>query len=137
MNYFYVISPVGADPNFPSKRLLLEDVGKRCNCKPFFPLDHHGEFSIDSARSDLQKAEFVFADLSDERPSCYFELGFAEALGKKVTIIATSGTRIHQVGDVNNICWYSDLEEYRKLILETLARTGFPECDAAGSNTDY
>lgn len=125
MSYFYVISPVGADPDYAAKREVLKDMGRSRGCEPFFPLDHHSEFSIDSARLDLQRARFVFADLSYERPSCYFELGLAEVLDSIVVIIAAAGTPIHQVGDVKTICWYSDLEEYRRLVAEALATRGF------------
>lgn len=45
----------------------------------------------------------VVADLTDERPSCYFEVGYAEALGKHVVFLASresvinpgDDTRIH------------------------------------------
>jgi len=124
VNYFYVISPVGGDPDFPAKRRVLKQLGCGRDCTPFFPLDHHKNFSIDTARFDLQKATFVLADLSHERPSCYFELGLAEATGSTVVIIAATGTRIHQVGDVDSIYWYSDLEEYRRIIAEVLTTKG-------------
>lgn len=121
MNYFYIITPVGSDPEFQAKRQILEAVGRDQGCEPFFPFDHHTEFSIDEACSDLQKARLVVADLSHERPSCYFELGLAQALRTTVVIIAAAGTRIHQVGDAGTICWYLDLQEYRRLVTETLA----------------
>ncbi|MBX3608330.1 MAG: hypothetical protein KF871_00425 [Hydrogenophaga sp.] len=54
-------------------------------------------------KTEIARAQFVVADLTDERPSCYFEAGYAEALGKPIVYFAskesvvTPGqkTRIH------------------------------------------
>jgi hypothetical protein len=88
---------------------------------PFFPLDGYAEFSIDATLRDLKVAEFVLADLSMERPSCYFELGLAEATGTAVFVIATAGTPIHQVGNPCQIAMYSSLVQYRSIVSDILA----------------
>jgi hypothetical protein len=43
----------------------------------------------------IQKARFVVADLSNERPNVYFELGYSRGIGKRVVTIARTGTLIH------------------------------------------
>lgn len=40
-------------------------------------------------KKEIQGAAFVVADLTDERPSCYFEAGYAEALRKPVIYVAS------------------------------------------------
>lgn len=40
-------------------------------------------------KEEIERAQFVIADLTDERPSCYFEAGYAEALRKPVIYIAS------------------------------------------------
>jgi hypothetical protein len=40
-------------------------------------------------KSEIARAQFVVADLTDERPSCYFEAGYAEALGKPIIYVAS------------------------------------------------
>jgi nucleoside 2-deoxyribosyltransferase len=37
----------------------------------------------------------VIADLTDQRPNCYYEVGYAHALGKPVLITAKRGTERH------------------------------------------
>jgi nucleoside 2-deoxyribosyltransferase len=54
-------------------------------------------------KEEIERAQFVIADLTDERPSCYFEAGYAEALKKPTIFIASkesvvnpkTPTRIH------------------------------------------
>ena len=45
--------------------------------------------------NNLKKAEIIVADLSFERPNCYYELGYARAIGKKIITIASKGSKVH------------------------------------------
>ena len=40
-------------------------------------------------KEEIERSTFVIADLTDERPSCYFEAGYAEALRKPIVFIAS------------------------------------------------
>ncbi len=120
MNYFYVICPVGADKDFARKRQILEEVGQTVNMKAFFPMEQHIEFSIEITRSELRKAKLVVADLSHERPSCYFELGVAQALLAPIFVLASKGTQIHQIAESLSVSWFSDLKQYRHLVTKSL-----------------
>lgn len=120
MSYFYVICPVGADPDFPSKRAVLLRLGKEQAVDPFFPTERTKEQSMDKLRMELTHALFVLADLSLERPSCYFELGFAKAMGVRVHMIAMKGTEIHQVGDEPEVRFYGDIKEYGLLLANVM-----------------
>jgi nucleoside 2-deoxyribosyltransferase len=69
-------------------------------------------FSITETHQKLAGADLVVADLSKERPSCYFELGIAEALHKNIIRIAEQDTTIHQTSDKDKIIYYNNLEDY-------------------------
>ncbi len=96
--YFYVIMPVGADQQFAHKRSILQKVADKEGLTPYFPFDRTSNkiFDKESTLSAIRDSDFVLADLSMERPSCYFELGLAQALGKDVYLIAQRDTDIHQ-----------------------------------------
>jgi hypothetical protein len=51
--------------------------------------EHPLEGLVDRIKQEIDRSTFVVADLTDERPSCYFEAGYAEALGKPVIYLAS------------------------------------------------
>ena len=120
MGYFYVISPVAADADFASKRAIINAVAESLRVQPLFPLDRNPGVALERAREDIRKAKFVLADLTYERPSCYFELGLAEATGVEVGILAKTGTPIHQVGYASQVSFYRTLEDYERIITALL-----------------
>lgn len=71
----------------------------------------------------IKKAEIIIADLSYERPNCYFELGYAMAVGKKIIITAKVGTKIHFDVSGYEIIYYEDTQDlYRQLKMVLLNR---------------
>jgi hypothetical protein len=78
---------------------------------------------VDRIKEEIRRANFVLADLTDERPSCYFEVGYAEALGVPVIYAASkqsvvspgTDTRIHF--DIHkSINWFTNHEELKEKI---------------------
>lgn len=116
MSYIYFITPVGSDPQYQLKRELLAQVSKAAGREFYFPLERHSGFSLDTARTDMGNASLVIADLTLERPSCYFELGIAEAVGVPVFIIAAVGTTLHQTAKPDSVLLYADIGQYREIV---------------------
>jgi hypothetical protein len=64
-----------------------------------YPLDE----LVRRIKVEIENAQFLVADLTDERPSCYFEAGYAEAKAKHIIYVASENsvidpkeaTRIH------------------------------------------
>ena len=121
MRYFYFIAPVGSDPRFPEKKRIIEDVARELGLEPLFPLERHNMFAKKTAADDIRGAEIVLADLSFARPSCYYEIGLADALGATVQMIAEVGTEIHQVADRGQVATYRGLDEYRIAVVRALS----------------
>lgn len=57
--------------------------------------NHGGDMIMSKIVENIKKAEIIVADLTYERQNCYFELGYAMALRKKIIITAKEGTKIH------------------------------------------
>jgi hypothetical protein len=54
----------------------------------------------------IKKAAFVIADLTEERPNIYYELGLAQGLNKPVVVTAFKGTILpFDVADIPTIFW--------------------------------
>jgi hypothetical protein len=122
--HFYVIMPVGADKQFADKKAIIQEVARQENLTPYFPFDRkvNISFDINSTLSVLRDSEFVLADLSMERPSCYFELGLAQAIGKDVYLIAEQGTDIHQAHGRSLTHFYDGLHNYKQVISSVLEK---------------
>lgn len=56
--------------------------------------EHPLEDIVGRIKKEIKSAHFVIADLTDERPSCYFEAGYAEALGRPVIYVASKDSVI-------------------------------------------
>lgn len=75
-----------------------------------------GTFSPRELGEILDRVRFSIIDLSFERPSCYYEMGFIDALGGEKFLIAKSQTIIHQHDPNDMVRFYSDIGEYRSIL---------------------
>lgn len=57
--------------------------------------EHPLDEVVSRIKQEIGDAQFVVADLTDERPSCYFEAGYAEALGRPIIYIASKESVVH------------------------------------------
>jgi hypothetical protein len=89
-------------------------------------LSHSGTIT-EAVLKAIDQSRFIVADMTDERPNCYYELGYAHARSKPVIILAKTSTPRHF--DISTYKWnywntYEDLkpifERELKTILEIL-----------------
>jgi hypothetical protein len=71
---------------------------------------------LNEMKRELAGAMFVLADLTLERPSCYYELGLAEALGLPVRLVAEFGTAIHQSAERDKVQYYRSLSDLETVV---------------------
>src|SRR5262249_36218811 len=54
--------------------------------------EHPIEDLVTRIKKEIYDSAFIIADLTDERPSCYFEGGYAEALSRPVIYVASKNS---------------------------------------------
>jgi nucleoside 2-deoxyribosyltransferase len=80
-------------------------------------------------KQEIQDCGFVIADLTDERPSCYFEVGYAKALKRPVIYVASkqsvakpgTNTKIHF--DIHmSINFFVNLKELKERLTKAIEK---------------
>jgi guanylate kinase len=80
-----------------------------------------GSREIATAFQDLiTRARYIIVDLTESRPNVYYELGYAQAIGKTCLITAESGTAAHFYPSRNKIVFYSSVLDLRAKLAEEL-----------------
>jgi hypothetical protein len=65
---------------------------------------------------NIARSQIVFADLSGERPNCYYECGYAHALDKEIIFSIRKGETIHfDLASYRFIQWHTEKELREKL----------------------
>ena len=119
----FLITPHSVDKNFEEKLKIVSEVCQQNGMKAETGvINYDGNFNFDKSVELYQEVNFFIADLSFERPSCYYEVGYAQALNKKIFLIAEEGTFIHQVNNKSSLQYYKTLKEYKELIARIVSK---------------
>lgn len=115
MAHVLVIMPFRIDKNCEEKRTAIANAfGDDALLPKVIEINDPQDFDFAEAIRRLKRAKLVIADLSFERPSCYYELGMAQALGLPTLLLAQHGTRLHQHSGA--VTFYKDLQEFQQIV---------------------
>ena len=81
---------------------------------------------VDAIHDHIQTCGFVIADLTNERPNVYYEIGYAKGLNKKLILTSKKGAPVHfDLQGFNRIEWTGseNLKKQLKPIVEEFARS--------------
>jgi nucleoside 2-deoxyribosyltransferase len=110
-----VIMAVRTDKNCEAKRATIAKAfGDDALLPRVVEINDPQDFDLVEAIRKLKEAKLVIADLSFERPSCYYELGMAQGLGLPTLLLAQEGTRLYQHSGA--VTFYKDLEEFQQIV---------------------
>src|SRR6185312_4805975 len=78
----------------------------------------HSDQITELVLSRIASSEFIIADLTGERPNVYYEVGYAQAVGKRPILIRRLDTRIHFDLSVHNVRSYKNMTQLRELLIK-------------------
>jgi nucleoside 2-deoxyribosyltransferase len=124
-----VIMPASSDPQSGEKRKTIQRQAHRSGLSVVFPMDRYDPASDASQAlahsiDAMHSARLVLADLSKQRPSCYYELGVAEAAHAHVVITAETGTDIHQTSHRLDVLFFDSLRQFSEIVQTLFAGLG-------------
>ncbi|WP_143069919.1 nucleoside 2-deoxyribosyltransferase [Hymenobacter actinosclerus] len=124
MKKVFIVAPYTIDSLYNKKKRIMEELCTKYNIEFVRAEDSLSARSLNAEETAilLQQCDFAIADLSYERPSCYYEVGYLQALQKKVYLICAKNTTIHQVLGRNNVVLYSNLGDYKATIENIIMR---------------
>jgi hypothetical protein len=117
MKNIFIITPIRSDINFEKKKVMLLHESKKNNVNLHFADMYMKYGLIDIKKLDrlYKKVNFFIADLSLERPSCYYEIAIVKMLKKPIFITAKEGTIIHQYLD-EHVKFYKNFDDYKNIM---------------------
>ncbi len=121
-NYVFIImAMIADDPQLTDIHDAISETCKSLNLKAErVDQIEYTERITDKIIECIKKAEIVIADLTHNRPNCYYEAGYAHGIGKKVIFTAKENTELQFDLKDYPVIFYPNMSTLKKLLLKRL-----------------
>ena len=99
MNSGFILMAMAEDPDLERVYQIIKDEAHKCDIKAERIDEIHTSGRItNEVLEKIKTSDYIFIDLTLERPNVYYELGYCHGLGKdfkKIILMAKNGTKLH------------------------------------------
>ena len=121
-NTAFIMMPIDSkDPNLDDIYDVYKDCFSKFSIKAIRADDiEHEDIITKKIIEEIKTSEFLVGDLTNERPSVYYEIGYAHSLGRRVILYRKKNTSMHFDLVAYNCPEYENMKELKKILLKRL-----------------
>lgn len=127
-NYAFLLMAMSRDPHLEDTHhtvlRVCQDLGVQA--ERVDDIDYSGEIT-EKVLGSIKVASLIIADLTHERPNVYYEIGYADALGKPLLLLAREGTKLHFDLQGRRVEFYRNQTELEGILCRFVPALMLPE----------